>query len=99
MVERVKELEGKLAIAEKSCWIEKDNEPYFGWCDVKGCHSEGCSGGNAWNETGYWTVCSKHSQQNRDGKPQPEMKQSAIDRENSRTKDGYLPAGAILTEK
>lgn len=70
---------------------KEDDEPYFGWCDVEGCEEEGCSGGNAWRKTGYWTVCTKHSDDNRAGKPQPEMKQKAIDRENSRDKEtGYL---------
>ncbi len=66
-------------------------EPYFGWCDVEGCDKEGCSGGNAWSETGYWTVCADHAAACRAHKPQPAMKQVAIDRENSRDKDGKLP--------
>ena len=71
---------------------EGEYEPYFGWCDVYDCGNEGCSGGNAWKETGYWTVCAKHSSDFRSGLPQPIMKQSAIDRENSRDKKtGYLP--------
>ncbi len=70
---------------------DKIYEPYFGWCDVEGCENEGCSGGNAWNETGFWTVCYKHSAMYRNGAPQPLMKQSAIDRENSRDKiTGFL---------
>ena len=68
-----------------------DDEPYFGWCNVKGCSREGCSGGMAWRETGYWTVCSKHSAAHREGKPQPKMKQKYIDREKSRLPDGTLP--------
>lgn len=71
---------------------EQEYEPYFGWCDVDGCDGEGCSGGAAWEETGYWTVCSKHSNDWRGGKPQPKMKQKAINRENSRDKEtGCLP--------
>ena len=70
---------------------EKNYEPYFGWCDVSGCKNEGCSGGNAWRETGYWTVCSDHATKYREGNPQPTMKKSAISRENSRDKEtGYL---------
>jgi hypothetical protein len=70
-----------------------DDEPYFGWCDVEGCEKEGCSGGNAWRETGYWTVCTKHADDCRKGQPQPKMKQKAIERENSRDKTtGYLPS-------
>ena len=68
-----------------------DNEPYFGWCNVEGCEGKGCSGGNAWRETGYWTVCYKHSADYREGKPQPKMKQKYIDREKSRLPDGTLP--------
>ena len=72
---------------------EDSYEPYFGWCDVAGCELEGCSGGNAWRESGYWTVCYKHADDYRNGKPQPEMKQSAIDKENSRDPvTGYLPS-------
>lgn len=63
---------------------DEDYEPYFGWCDVEGCDRGGCSGGNAWRETGYWTVCPVHAEDYRKGMPQPKMKQEAIDRENSR---------------
>lgn len=73
---------------------EIDSEPYFGYCDVDGCDGEGCSGGNAWRETGYWTVCSEHSSICREGGEQPKMKQSAIDREDSRGADGILPHNA-----
>jgi len=77
---------------EKMKEIENEpKEPYFGWCDVEGCNKEGCSGGMAWNDTGYWTVCTEHSQDYRAGKPQPKMKQEAIDREKSRDKKtGWL---------
>ena len=61
-------------------------DPYFGWCDVDGCENEGCCGGICWSETGYWIVCYFHSQIHSDGEKQPKMKQSAIDRENSRNK-------------
>ncbi len=54
--------------------LEKKYEPYFGWCDVLGCENEGCSGGNAWSDSGYWAVCTGHAQDYRDGKPQPKMK-------------------------
>jgi hypothetical protein len=63
---------------------EEDYEPYFGWCDVKDCKNEGCGGGVGWRETGYWVLCSFHADQESKGLPQPEMKQSAIDRENTR---------------
>lgn len=71
---------------------EEEDNPYgyFPQCDVEGCKGVSCSGGECWNETGYWCVCPKHSQEFRDGKPQPKMKQSAIDRENSRDENGYL---------
>ncbi|HDY68758.1 hypothetical protein LCGC14_1228000 [marine sediment metagenome] len=68
------------------------DEPYFGWCNVEGCKNEGCSGGMAWRETGYWTVCSDHSQMHRNGESQPKMNQKAIEKEKSRDKKtGYLP--------
>lgn len=82
---------GSRIMALVDAFYEPEIEPYFGWCDVEGCDNEGCSGGNAWRETGYWTVCSKHSAANRKGETQPKMKQEAIDRENSRGTDGILP--------
>lgn len=69
---------------------EEEYEPYFGWCDVEGCENEGANGGGCWRDTGYWTVCSKHSSEYRAGKPQPQMKQEAIDREKRRGEDGRL---------
>ena len=69
---------------------EEEYEPYFGWCNVEGCEREGANGGSCWRNTGYWTVCSKHSQEYREGKPQPPMKQWAIDREKRRGEDGVL---------
>lgn|SRR3990167_3593679 len=69
---------------------DQEDEPYFGWCDVDGCDNEGCSGGMAWRESGYWTVCSKHAQMHREGKDQPKMKQKAIDKEKTRKPDGTL---------
>ncbi len=70
---------------------QKEDEPYFGFCDVEGCENEACSGGSAWRDTGYWRVCHKHAADYRNNKPQPKMKQSAIDRENTRGSDGALP--------
>ena len=70
---------------------DEEYEPYFGWCDVDGCKNEGCSGGSAWRDTGYWTVCYKHSDEHRKGLEQPKMKQSSVERENKRDKKtGYL---------
>ena len=64
--------------------------PYWGMCDVKGCQGENCNGGGCWRETGYWQVCSEHSQMWRDSKPQPKMKKRAILREQSRNERGFL---------
>ena len=75
--------------------LEKEaNDPYscFPQCDVDGCERVSCNGGGCWRDTGYWSVCSKHSQDHREGKPQPKMRPSSIERENSRDKDGYLTA-------
>ena len=74
--------------------IDKElSEPYFGWCDVEGCDEEGCSGGNAWRDSGYWTVCYKHAQDHRDKKPQPKMKRASVEKESLRDKKtGYLPS-------
>lgn len=63
-----------------------EDEPYMGWCDVDGCTNEASANGMYYKDTGYWRLCPKHSQLARDGNPQPKMKQSSIDRENSRDK-------------
>lgn len=60
-------------------------------CDAKRCPEWVVAQGGMWRETGYWCLCSKHSQAHREGKPQPEMKQRAIDREASRDENGCLP--------
>jgi len=60
-------------------------------CDVKGCANWVTAGGDAWRETGHWSVCREHSQSSRAGEPQPKMKQRAIDEEASRDERGYLP--------
>jgi hypothetical protein len=70
---------------------DKSYEPYFGWCDVDGCKNEGCCGGTGWMKSGYWTLCTNHSRMSREGKKQPKMKQSAIQRESRRDKKtGWL---------
>ncbi len=69
---------------------EDKKRDYWGACDVKGCDDIVCSQGGAWRETGYWCVCPKHAQEARDKKPQPQMKQSAIDREASRDENGIV---------
>lgn len=88
------EIERLRKALKEQCKINdaKENDPYWYWpqCDVEDCVGVSCSGGIAWNNTGYWSVCPKHSQDYRDGKPQPQMKQSAINREASRDKDGRL---------
>lgn len=66
-------------------------EIFTNYCDVQGCGIPAASGGNCWRETGYWSICSIHSQEHREGKPQPQMKQEAIEREASRLTDGTLP--------
>lgn len=66
-------------------------ELYTLYCDVEGCEIPATSGGNCWRETGYWSICSIHSQEHREGKPQPQMKQKAIEKEASRLPDGTLP--------
>lgn len=60
-------------------------------CDAEGCNEDVSNGGVCWQETGYWSLCSKHFQMHRDGNPQPAMKQIAIDKEKSRLPNGYLP--------
>ncbi len=71
-----------------------ENDPYWYWpqCDVKGCKGVSCSGGNAWRETGYWSVCTIHADQYRKRDPQPKMKKKAIKKEATRDKKtGNLP--------
>lgn len=85
-------MENKKELSPASINVEQEYEPYFGWCDVEGCENEACRGGGVWSETGYWKVCGKHSAEFMEGKPQPRMKQSSIDREKSRGADGLLPS-------
>ncbi len=70
--------------------ITYDPYSYYPQCNVDGCDGVSCNGGGCWRETGYWSVCPEHSQMYRDGETQPKMKQSAIDKENSRDENGYL---------
>jgi hypothetical protein len=60
-------------------------------CDVKGCADWVVAQGGMWAETGYWMLCSDHSNAYRKGKPQPAMKARAITREASRDEYGCLP--------
>ena len=70
-----------------------EHDPYWYWpqCDVSGCKGVSSSGGLHWRETGYWSICTKHGDMCRAGKPQPKMRKSTIDREVSRDPEtGYL---------
>lgn len=90
---KIQEIKQQIATlkAEVEREEKEENEPYFGWCDVEGCELPGCSGGVYWRETGYWTICSIHSNMARSGIEQPKMKQEAIEREKRRDKKtGYL---------
>lgn len=83
-------------LRDKLLKLQKENniDPYwyFPQCDVEGCESVSSDGGGCWRETGYWSVCPEHSRMWREGKPQPQMKQSAIDKEATRDKEtGILP--------
>jgi len=61
-------------------------------CDVEGCPEWVEAQGGMWSDTGYWCLCRIHSDAYRKGKPQPGMKQRAIDREASRNSEtGCLP--------
>lgn len=71
--------------------MNEDKEPYMGWCEVNGCNNEGASGGCYWSDTGYWTICSKHGEDCRNGLPQPKMKVEAVEREKNRDpQTGFL---------
>jgi hypothetical protein len=76
----------ELELKTNSCLME----PYGGECNILGCEREAENGGGCWRESGYWRVCSKHSKDYREGKPQPEMKPWAIAREKRRGTDGVL---------
>lgn len=91
LTEKDKEIERLKGLIEQQ--EEEENNPYWYWpqCDVEGCEGVSCRGGGVWEETGYWSVCSEHSQDFRDFKPQPKMKQASIDREATRDEDGCLP--------
>uniref|UniRef100_A0A6M3JGN9 Uncharacterized protein n=2 Tax=viral metagenome TaxID=1070528 RepID=A0A6M3JGN9_9ZZZZ len=52
-------------------------------CDIVGCMNWVSVQGGVW-DGGYWMVCSTHHREYLGGKPRPEMKQRAIDREISR---------------
>ena len=61
-------------------------------CDVEDCPEWVEAQGGMWANTGYWCLCRIHSDAYRKGKPQPGMKQRAIDREASRNPEtGCLP--------
>lgn len=60
-------------------------------CDVESCPGWVVAQGGMWKETGYWCLCDEHSSDSRKGKPQPKMKQRAVDREASRDENGRLP--------
>ena len=90
--EYVEWLEEKIDLLTQE--VEVD-EYGFGTCDVNGCELESCNSGGCWIETGYWSVCSKHSEQFRSGLPVPHMKSSAFLREASRKDDGCLPTCKI----
>lgn len=53
-------------------------------CDVLGCPGWVVSQGGLWMQTGFWYLCDKHNLVAINGKPQPEMKQRAMDREATR---------------
>lgn len=94
--EKVLEDYAKFKINEhKEAEKEYYDNPYWYWpqCDVDGCDGVSCNGGGCWRETGYWSVCPKHSAEFREGKPQPKMRQSAINKEATRDKvTGCLPS-------
>ena len=61
-------------------------------CDVEGCAGRVAAQGGMWADTGYWCLCPKHSDASRKGKPQPQMKLRALDREARRNPEtGCLP--------
>ncbi len=72
--------------------LEAVTKPYWPICDVEGCQEESCNGGGCWRDTGYWSVCQRHSKMFRDGATKPTMKESAVRREKGRNSiTGYLP--------
>ncbi len=59
---------------------------YTPTCDVEGCDGIVVSGGGAWEETGYWSLCDVHHFRGFRGKEQPKMKETAVKREAERKK-------------
>ena len=70
--------------------MELFEEPEPDTCDVEGCKLYVSCGGTTWREYGYWSVCILHSQEFRQGKPFPQMKLEAIEREKRRDKKGII---------
>ena len=64
--------------------VERINERLIeAWrsvCDVQGCNETVTNGGCHWRKSGYWSICSAHSQMAR----KPQMKPEAINREKNR---------------
>ena len=61
-------------------------------CDVDGCNGTSANGGGHYRGSGYWCLCSKHSDKARNGASKPKMKIGAIEREEKRklSPDGVL---------
>lgn len=59
-------------------------------CDVEGCLGWTTAQGMCWQAGGYWHTCTEHGIVYREGRPQPKMKQRAIDREARRGPDGIM---------
>ena len=60
-------------------------------CDVDGCAGWVDNQGCGWREGGYWCLCGDCYGKACKGEPQPNMKERAITRENSRDENGSLP--------
>jgi hypothetical protein len=53
-------------------------------CDVEGCEEPTVSGGLGWRKYGYWCLCQDHLSDAENGKPFPDMKRKALEREANR---------------
>ena len=83
---------GGLSALEGAFYALGWDEPHFVdetmECDIEGCH-EWRSPQIHWDGV-YVLICSKHFKEYCQKNPLPKLKQSAIDRENSRDENGVL---------
>jgi len=82
----ISEMDDIISAAEKV--IEANNELYRIQCDIDGCNYTASTQGIYYKKQGYICLCQIHSQVAReDATTHPIIKQSALEREQRRSKD------------